>query len=433
MPSIGWIPVPIAGLRPLRHRAFAVCWTAGAASDLGTWVQLATIGSLVAASSGSAVEVGLIAAATFAPQGLGSPVGGVLADRFDRRRLFLVTLAAQAVLTSGLALALFAGVRGAVPLALLVLVQSGAGAVGGPALQAVLPDLVPRRELTAAVSLQILGWNAGRVLGPLVAALLVPIGAGWAVLANAVSFVVLWVAVALLRRRFPPPDGVRSSAGRELIEGARVLGRTPGCRLAVATLLFVNLTYVPFMGLAPATARLLVEQDASTPDDQAIASVVGRLFAAQGIGAVLGSLVLATVLTRVRRSTVITVALGVAAALVAVHAQLPAVWLTMAAFALMGAASATMFASFSGIVQRDAPVAQRGRVLSWQQGTGGLAYGVGLFVQGALADVVGLVPLFVGAGVLTAAVVVACRVAPQWASIVDAETVAPAHPVPARA
>jgi MFS family permease len=425
--------VPIAGLRPLRHRAFAVCWSAGAASDLGTWVQLATIGSLVAASSGSAVEVGLIAAATFAPQGLGSPVGGVLADRFDRRRLFLVTLAVQALLTSGLALALFAGVRGAGPLALLVLVQSGAGAVGGPALQAVLPDLVPRRELTAAVSLQILGWNAGRVLGPLVAALLVPIGAGWAVLSNAVSFVMLWVAVALLRRRFPPPDRVRSSAGRDLIEGARVLGRTPGCRLAVATLLFVNLTYVPFMGLAPATARLLVERDAGIPDDQAVASVVGRLFAAQGVGAVVGSLALASVLTRVRRSTVITVALSGAAALVAVHAQLPFVWLTMAAFALMGAASATMFAAFSGVVQRDAPVAQRGRVLSWQQGTGGLAYGAGLFAQGALADVVGLVPLFVGAGVLTAAVVVACRVAPRWASVVDAETIGPAHAVPAHA
>ncbi len=422
--------MPLAGLRPLRHRAFALCWGAGATSDLGTWVQLATIGALVASSSGSAVDVGLVAAATFAPQGIGSPIGGVLADRFDRRHLFLATLAVQTVITAALAVVVFAGVRGAVALSGLVLLQSLAGAVGSPGLQAVLPDLVPRRELTAAVSLQILGWNAGRVVGPLVAALLVPFGAGWAITANAVSFAVLWCAMLGLRRSFPPPDRPRRRPSTELADGVRALWRTPGCAVAVGTLLFVNLAYVPFMGLAPATARSLVERTEGTVDDGAVTAVVGRLLSAQGVGAVIGSLLLASLLSRFRRSSIVAVVLAPAGVLLTVHAGLPSVTLTMAAFACMGAASATTFAALSGVVQRDAPLAQRGRVLSWHQGVGGLAYGIGLFGQGALADRVGLSPLFAVAGAITVAVVAVTRLLPRWRSVVDAEVAVTTGPVP---
>ncbi|MEZ5229391.1 MAG: MFS transporter [Acidimicrobiales bacterium] len=71
---------------PLRHRSVRLLWGAAVISDIGTWVQLIVVGSLVAADTGSALKTGLVALATFMPQGIASPVGGLLADRFDRRR-----------------------------------------------------------------------------------------------------------------------------------------------------------------------------------------------------------------------------------------------------------------------------------------------------------------------------------------------------------
>ena len=216
-------------MRPLRHRAFRLFWGAGAASDIGTWVQLAAIGSLVAASSGSALSIGLIAAATFAPQGLCSPIGGLLADRFERRKVFLTTLGAQAIVTTIIAVVIGAGLRDPAMLSLLVLFQSGAGALGAPSLQAILPDLVPRDELTAAVALGITSWNSGRVIGPLVATALVPFGAQWAVAANAISFVVLWFAILACRRRFVPPAKVWLSVRRRAARRSRArCGARPG-------------------------------------------------------------------------------------------------------------------------------------------------------------------------------------------------------------
>lgn len=100
--------MPIAGLRPLHHRTFALFWGAGATSDIGTWVQLAAIGSLVASTSRSARSTALVAAATFAPHGMCSPIGGLLADRFERRLTFLITLGVQAVITSIIAMAIAA-------------------------------------------------------------------------------------------------------------------------------------------------------------------------------------------------------------------------------------------------------------------------------------------------------------------------------------
>src|SRR6478735_8757142 len=155
MRAVGCRPVLASGLRPLRHRTFALFWGSGAASDIGTWVQLAAIGSLIAASSGSALSTGMIAAATFAPQGVCSPIGGLLADRFERRRVFLTTLGTQAVVTALIAVVIGAGVRNPTTISLMVLFQSSAGALGQPSLQAILPDLVPPEELPAAVALGI--------------------------------------------------------------------------------------------------------------------------------------------------------------------------------------------------------------------------------------------------------------------------------------
>ncbi|MGZ7036191.1 MAG: MFS transporter, partial [Ilumatobacteraceae bacterium] len=174
-------------------------------SDVGTWVQLIVVGSLIAASTGSAIQTGLVALATFTPQALASPVGGLLADRFDRRKVFATALMVQAVVTAVLAVTLGLGIRTPAVLILLILLASAAGATGAPAYAAMLPDLVPPEEFLAMVSLGVYSWNSGRIIGPLLGtALVLTIGPAWTIGFNAASFVVLAAAVALVRRSFRP-------------------------------------------------------------------------------------------------------------------------------------------------------------------------------------------------------------------------------------
>lgn len=422
-----------AGLRPLRHRAFSLFWGAGAASDIGTWVQLAAIGSLVAVSSGSSLATGMIAAATFLPQGLCSPIGGLLADRFDRRRTFLTTLGAQTIITTIIASVIAAGLRNPLALSGLVLLQSSAGALGGPSLQAILPDLVPAEELTSAVALGVTSWNSGRVLGPLLATLLVPFGAHWAVAANGISFAVLWLAILGCRRRFLPAAPSWSSMRAELAAGARALRRSRGCATAVATLATLHLCLIPFMGLIPSTTRAMLQRGGAAVTDSSVTSISARLFSAQGLGAIIGSLVVANLVKRFRRSSLITVAMALVALLVAVHEYAPG-WVSAAAVILvMGACIATMQSVFGGVVQRDATAQHRGRILSWYQGFNGMAYGIGLLTLGYTSDRFGLRATFAVSGVLTAALLLFARRTSTWADALDGHLPAHVDTVPAAA
>lgn len=389
---------------------------------MGTWVQLTTIGALVASDSGSVLATAMVAAATFAPQGIASPLGGVLADRFDRRRLFLVTMGLRTLATVVFAVVLFAGVRDPAALSAMLLVQSALGALGGPANQSMLPDLVPKEDLTAAVSLGILGWNAGRVLGPLIAALLTPFGAGWAITATAVTFGALWVAMASLRRPFLPAARVRASMPRELADGARALVRTRSVAAAVLTLAVLSFTYIPFMGLVPSTAASLLDRTGQATSEAAVTSAASKLMSAQGIGAVLGALAVASLVLRFRRSSVIHGGLLGIAVLLPLHSLVPSLPVSALAIAMLGAASSITFASFSGVVQRDTPPEERGRVLSWHQGAMGLCYGVALSVWGAAADRWGLEPVFLAGAVATLAVVAFTRFrSRRWAALIDGD------------
>ncbi|MCX6542691.1 MAG: MFS transporter, partial [Actinobacteria bacterium] len=158
--------------RPLRHRSVLLIWGAGVISDAGTWIQLVVVGTLVASNTGSALQTGLIALATFMPQGIAAPLGGVLADRFDRSRVFVGGILGQAFFTMLLAVLLGVGVRSPIALAGLIMFASAMGSLGAPAYAAILPDLVPPEELMAMSSLGIYSWNAGRIVGPLLGTVL---------------------------------------------------------------------------------------------------------------------------------------------------------------------------------------------------------------------------------------------------------------------
>ncbi|HVH75264.1 MAG TPA: MFS transporter [Stellaceae bacterium] len=154
---------------PLRHAAFLVLWVATVLSNIGTWMQSAAAGWLMTALKPDPVSVSLVQAAATLPMFLFSLPAGALADIVDRRRLLIATQ----VLAVGLAalFALLVGLGLATPVRLLAfLFASGLAAIlAMPAWQAIVPELVPRAELSAAVALNGIGFNISRAVGPALA------------------------------------------------------------------------------------------------------------------------------------------------------------------------------------------------------------------------------------------------------------------------
>lgn len=363
---------------PFRHREVRLLWGAAVISDIGTWVQLIVVGSLVAAGTGSAVQTGLVALATFMPQGIASPVGGLLADRYDRRKVFMTGLMMQAGVTTVLAVVLGMGVRTPAVLTGLILLSSAAGATGAPSYAAMQPDLVPPDELMAMVSLGVYSWNSGRVIGPILGSLMVlAVGPAWTIGFNAFSFVVMAVAVAMVRRPFRPHGSGGGSVRERLVGGMRTMRATPGCFHALVLLAVFNLSAVPFMGLIPIYVR--AEFDGGT-------GVTGMVASAQGIGAIAGGIVVTVLANRYGRSVIVgALAFIVSGALLAYAVAPTIVWATAVA-AVLGAGWSGMFIALSAVMQRDAPAASRGRVMSIMQATLGVSYGLGLLIIGAIGD-----------------------------------------------
>jgi MFS family permease len=385
---------------PLRHRAVRLLWGAAVVSDIGTWVQLIVVGSLVAASTGSAIQTGLVALATFTPQALASPVGGLLADRFDRRKVFAAALMVQALVTAVLAVTLGLGIRTPAILILLILLASAAGATGAPAYAAMLPDLVPPDEFLAMVSLGVYSWNSGRIIGPLLGtALVLTVGPAWTIGFKAASFVVLAAAVALVRRSFRPARSDGTILDR-LIGGIRTARSTPGCWHGIALLVLFNLTIVPFMGLIPIYAR--AEYGGGT-------GLTGLIASAQGLGAIIGGVTITVIAHRHPRSFLIGRLIMTAALGLGLYASAPnAVWAICAAV-FLGGAAAGLYITASTIIQRDSPAASRGRVMSIAQAAQGVSYGIGLLFISSIGDAtnlhlafgVGSVLLLTGFGLIT--------------------------------
>ncbi len=386
-------------------------------SNVGSWVQTVAVGILVTAKTGQAGWTGLVAAAAFLPIGLLSPVGGVLADRFDRRRWLLVTTVGETAFA--VALAVLAATGRASPGVVTIIVFGGGAmaAIGFPAYQAMLPDLVPPTDLAAAISLSSAQFNLGRVIGPALAGVVIVTGGySWTFAINAASFGA--VIIALLLVRIPPlrPSGPAVTLWGRLAEGGRVAATEPGCRLAVGLIAVVALTASPFIALVPAMALKVFASKAAG------ASV---LITAQGVGAVGGALALTPLVRRFGRRRVLVGDLVAVCVLLAAYGLAPGLYLGAAAILLLGGAYIGVLAGLNTTIQLHTPRALRGRVLGIYMMALGVLYPIGALIQGAVADRVGLRAVTVaGAAILLTAVGVLVR---QRRALAALDAVTPAQ------
>jgi len=398
----GHAPGRVSPFRPLRHRAFATIWTGAFVSNIGTWMETVAVGVYVTQTTGKAAWTGTIAALTYAPSVLLGPIGGALADHFDRRRYLATIALLETVLAGWLAVLAASHHLSLTAVAVIVLLEGTAVAFYMPATSAMTPDLVPQEELLGAMSLGAAQWNLGRVVGPALAGLVITAwslaAAFWA---NAVSFGAVLASLALVR--VPPlarRDGGLRRVWHTIAEGVAAARRDAGIRTALLLLLATTFLVSPFIGLVPAVAIKVFHRGAAG---------TSALVTAQGAGAVAAALAAGPLAARIGRGRLLLGALLLVGPLAAAYGLAPRFPLAVVGILLLGCCYLAVLSGTSTVCQLRAPRALRARVASLFMLCVGGGHALGLVIQGWLGDRVGLPAVTAATGLLLLAVVATTR------------------------
>jgi len=366
----------------LAHPRFRSVWAGTFASNVGTWMQNVVLGVFAFQLTHSPTYVALLGFAQLGPLFLLSIVGGALADVVDRRRLLVACQVEQLVFSLALAWAA-SRAHPSTGLVFVCVLSVGIGnALNAPAFTAVLPMLVPRRDLPGAVSLQSVQMNLSRVIGPAVGGLLLPYVAAWGIFAlNAATYGFAIVVIA--RVSLPPVDREAADPSdrglRRLVGGLAVARTDPVVRYCLVTIFTVSFFCLPFIGLLPVVAARDLHIDPA-------GLRYGVLYALFGLGAALGAISVGTVFAALPRTLLIRVGLLGFAATLAVFGLVDAIGFAYPVVLVVGFAYFVTVTSLSTALQAHIADQVRGRVMAlWIMGFGGTVP-IGLLVGGALAS-----------------------------------------------
>ena len=341
-----------------RHRDFRVIWWGALVSTIGTWMQKYAQSWLVLSLTGSTFYLGLDELLNQLPIILFTLIGGVIADRQDRRRLLIGSQIAQASSAFALAALVWTG-RIEIWHVLALSFLSGCGqAFGGPAYQSLIPSLVPRKDLPNAIALNSIQFNLSRVLGPTLGTpVLLLAGAAGCFFLNGLSFFIVIAALLSLHVVHTPPEKP-SRIMEDMKGGLRYVRGEPALRMLTLLVFLSTFLALPLVTFLPVFARDILGGP-SAPETK-----LAGLMAAQGLGAIAGALMVAG-LGRFRQMgrTLLSVqaAFGVLIVLFALTRSL-----TVSYFLLFiaGAAFMTVFSLSTSLVQLVVPDHLRGRVMS---------------------------------------------------------------------
>ena len=341
----------------LTHRKFRLLWTGAFVSSIGTWMQRVAQSWLIVTvtGSGSAFFLGLDAFLGELPLLLFTSVGGVLADRRDRRHMILISQITQ--MTVALVLAALVETRRIQIAHVLALsfVAGCARAVGGPAYQSMIPTLVSTEHVSNAIALNAIQFDLARIVGPVIAGVaLAAFGLVACFGANAISFLFVIGAILALRD-MPVPATASETFIEQFRAGLRVVRQSP----RLITMMTVGFTGAflgqPLFTLLPVITKDVFHQDVSG---------YTRLMTIAGCGAVAGALVVACVgnSKHMQRTLLISLALF-GTATVGFALSRTTYW----SFLILFCAGLLLMMCFSlttSLVQLLAPPAFRGRVMS---------------------------------------------------------------------
>ena len=336
-------------------RDFRVLWLGAFASTVGTWTQRVAQNWLVLTLTGSAFYLGLDSFLGELPVLLFTLIGGVIADRHDRRYLLVGSQCGQMASAFMLAALVYFDVIQVWHILVLSFVSGCAQAFGGPAYQSLLPALVPKEHLPNAIALNSIQFNLARVIGPLIAGVaLTTLGFAACFGLNGLSFLIVIVALFSLRVKHLPPQ-TRQRMVDELRGGLSYV-RHEGSLATLTSLAFAT----TFLGLPLLTLLPVVAQDVF----QQGVGQYSRMMAFSGAGAVVGALVVAWLGKFRHMGRTLLIVQVVFGGLIVAFSFSRVMLLSEVLLFCAGAMLIMVFSLVTSLVQLVAPDELRGRVMS---------------------------------------------------------------------
>lgn len=341
--------------KAFEYHDFRLLWIGACTSSVGTWMQTVAQNWLVLELTNSPFLLGLDSFLGQIPIFLFSLIGGVVADRADRRKLLVGSQIVQMSCAFLLALLFALSTVKVWYILSLSFVVGLAQAFGGPAYQALIPTLVAPKDLANAIALNSIQFNLARVIGPMLGGIaLTSMGAAWCFTFNGISFVAVIISLLLLPVR-PLAAKTGASMLTSIKEGLNFIDRQEGMAPLIAIAFLMTMLGVPIMVFLPVVVRDVFHMGAKT---------FTLLLCISGAGAVVGALTVAAfghIQHKGRVALVTLTLLGVLMCAFGLSRSLP---LSGALLFISSAALVGVFAMISSLVQLIAPDEMRGRVMS---------------------------------------------------------------------
>lgn len=341
--------------KAFQYRDFRLMWIGACASSIGTWMQIVAQSWLIYRLSHSSFLLGLDQFLAGIPMFLFSPLGGVVADRKERRKILTVSQYIQMASAGTLTVLVSLGLTHVWPILCLSFVSGLAQAFGGPAYSALIPTLVDKEDMPNAIALNSIQFNLAVTVGPALAGItLARLGEKWCFGINALSFVAPIITLAMISARFVP-QVTKESIYTSLKEGVTFLWRH-GSMVGLIVLAFLmTFLSMPMRTYIPVFVKDIFHRGPET---------FGNLLSLMGVGSICGSLCVAglgNISKKGRFALAMMICLGAAIAGFALSKSLP---LSYSMLVLVGASMMAVFATVTSLVQLITTNEMRGRVMS---------------------------------------------------------------------
>jgi len=338
----------------LRFRNYRLYFISQIVSFSGTWMQGIAQAWLVLELTGSGTALGAVVAMQFVPTLLLAPWGGVIADRFDKRRLILITQSVAGLLALTLGILT---ISGTVELWMVYVIAACFGAVtavDNPSRQTFVMEMVGPADVTNAVTLNSVVVNAARAIGPAIGGVLIAtVGVGQCFIFNAVSYLAVILALLMIRTAELHPSARSVRAPGQLRDGFRYAWNTPTLRTTLVMLVLIGTLTYEFTTTLPLLSEFTFGAGSGG---------LATMSSLMGAGAVIGGLVVASSgAPTMRRLVAVAAAFGATVVMVSV---MPSIGLVYVMMPFVGAASVGIISMSNATLQLNSDPKLRGRVMA---------------------------------------------------------------------
>lgn len=342
--------------KAFQYRDFRLMWIGACTSTIGTWMQTVAQSWLVyTLSKDNPFYLGLDGFLAQIPIMLFSLLGGVLADRSDRRKVLLGSQYVQMTTALTLATLTFLHVEKVWHILCLSFIVGMAQSFGGPAYSALIPSLVPRENLSNAIALNSIQFNLGRIIGPVLGGItLASLGAAWCFGLNGVSFIAVIISLYVIKVGFVPSKSSEAVLD-SMKQGISFIRRQEGMGPLIVLSFLMTMLGIPLITFLPVFAKEVLHGDSQT---------FTRLLYCSGFGSVSGALLVAGLSKGRNQGRTALLMLVLLGAVTIGFARSTEVWLSCLMMFFGGAAMITVFASITSLVQAITEDNMRGRVMS---------------------------------------------------------------------